>query len=86
MIGSYFSASPRTSEGSASDHFVSDSRRRRSRTIHSAVQYSTVQYSTLQQYRRLTTVQMPSLAAGLVALVLLVTGPHLATQKSTTSR
>ena len=80
MIGSYFSASPRASEGSASDHFVSDSRRRRSRTIHSAVEYSTV------QYRRLTTVQMPSLAAGLVALVLLATGPHLATQKSTTSR
>ena len=85
MIGSYFSASPRSSEESASDHFVSDSRRRRSRTTHSAVQYSTVQHGTVQ-YRRHTAVQMPSLAAGLAALVVLVTGPHLATQKSTTSR
>ena len=50
---------------------------------HSTVQYSTAQYSTVQYS---TAVQMPSLAAGLAALVVLVTGPHLATQKSTTSR
>ena len=54
-------------------------------TLRRTVQYNTVQYSTVQ-YRRLTTVQMPSLATGLVALVMLATGPHLATQKSTTSR